>query len=226
MVKIKKYLIIAIIVFIAALSTIFVINNLNQNNSDSASEIKVSVIIPVYKTEMYIRECMDSVINQTLKDIEIICVDDGSPDDSGKILDEYAKNDNRVHVIHQKNAGVSVARNNGISEAKGEYIKFVDSDDFIDKETCQICYNKSKEFDADIVFHDIEGDDHAGEQQDSSHNSSQCRNLLAVATTTPIILLVLGTIWIEFLLFIINLVRRRNCSFTTRNNNIIFYISN
>ena len=153
MVKIKKYLIIAIVVFISALSTIFVINNLNQNNSDSASEIKVSVIIPVYKTEMYIRECMDSVINQTLKDIEIICIDDGSPDDSGKILDEYAKNDNRVHVIHQKNAGVSVARNNGISEAKGEYIKFIDSDDFIDKETLQICYNKSKEFEADILYH-------------------------------------------------------------------------
>ena len=117
---------------------------------------------------------MDSVINQTLKDIEIICVDDGSPDNSGKILDEYAKKDNRVHVIHQKNAGVSVARNNGISEAKGEYIKFLDSDDFIDKETCQICYNKAKEFEADIIFHNIEENTVLTQPQFNLFSPSSC----------------------------------------------------
>ena len=117
---------------------------------------------------------MVSVINQTLKDIEIICVDDGSPDNSGKILDEYAKKDNRVHVIHQKNAGVSVARNNGISEAKGEYIKFLDSDDFIDKETCQICYNKAKEFEADIIFHNIEENTVLTQPQFNLFSPSSC----------------------------------------------------
>ncbi len=177
MAKIKKYLLIVILILIATLSTLFVIKKLNQNNqqySNSESEIKVSVIIPVYKTEKYIRECMDSVVNQTLKDIEIICVDDGSPDNSGKILDEYAKRDNRVHVIHQKNAGVSVARNRGISEAKGEFIKFVDSDDFIDKDTCKICYDKSKELDADIVFHNAKDDTTLVKPQFNLVNESSC----------------------------------------------------
>ena len=114
---------------------------------------KVSVIIPVYKAEPWLRECMDSVINQTLKEIEIICVDDGSPDNCGKILDEYASKDNRITVIHQENKGSSTARNVGIKKAQGEYIKFVDSDDIIDLSACEICYQKAKEVDADILVH-------------------------------------------------------------------------
>ena len=86
---------------------------------------KVSVIIPVYNVEKYLRECLDSVINQTLKDIEIICVDDGSTDSSGKILDEYAQKDKRIKVIHQENQGLGAAHNVGIDLAKGEYIGFV-----------------------------------------------------------------------------------------------------
>lgn len=92
---------------------------------------KVSIIIPVYKVEKYIRRCLNAVINQTLKEIEIIVVNDGSPDNCGRICDEYAAADRRVKVIHKNNAGVSSARNSGLSIATGEYIGFVDSDDYI-----------------------------------------------------------------------------------------------
>jgi glycosyltransferase involved in cell wall biosynthesis len=90
---------------------------------------KISVIIPVYNVEPYLRECLDSVINQSLKDIEIICVDDGSPDNSGKILDEYASKDKRIQVIHKQNEGVGLARNDGIRAASGKYVCFMDPDD-------------------------------------------------------------------------------------------------
>ena len=115
---------------------------------------KVSIIIPVYNVEKYIRECMYSTVNQTLKDIEIICIDDGSPDNSGTIIDEYASKDSRVRVVHQKNSGVSATRNKGIELAKGEYIKFIDSDDVLDLTACEVCYNKAKSENADIVVHD------------------------------------------------------------------------
>ena len=98
---------------------------------------KVSVIIPVYNVEEYLRECLDSVINQTLKEIEIICVDDGSTDSSLEILKEYAKNDNRISVLTQENLHAGVARNAGLAVAKGEYVHFLDSDDWIEKETYQ-----------------------------------------------------------------------------------------
>lgn len=91
----------------------------------------ISIIVPVYKTEKYIRECLDSILSQTYKDWELILVDDGSPDKSGRICDEYAEKDQRIQVIHQKNSGVSVARNRGIEEAKGEYVAFIDADDIV-----------------------------------------------------------------------------------------------
>lgn len=94
----------------------------------------ISVIIPVYNVEKYIRQCVDSVLEQSYRDFELILVDDGSPDNSPAICDEYAQKDTRVSVIHQKNLGVSAARNNGIRHAKGEWITFVDSDDWVDKE--------------------------------------------------------------------------------------------
>ena len=92
----------------------------------------ISVIVPVYNVEKYLRRCVDSIINQTYRNLEIILVDDGSPDKSGEICDEYAKQDSRIKVIHKKNGGVSSARNAGITAASGEYIMFVDSDDYID----------------------------------------------------------------------------------------------
>lgn len=92
---------------------------------------KVSVIVPVYKTEKYINRCIDSILSQTFSDIEVILVDDGSPDNCPKICDEYATKDSRVKVIHQKNSGVSSARNAGLKVCCGEYLLFVDADDYI-----------------------------------------------------------------------------------------------
>ncbi len=96
---------------------------------------KISIIVPVYNVEKYIRRCLDSIKEQTFTDWECICVDDGSPDNSGRICDEYAKKDSRFVVIHKKNGGVSSARNSGLNVAKGEWISFIDSDDWIEKET-------------------------------------------------------------------------------------------
>lgn len=93
---------------------------------------KVSVIIPVYNGEKYLRQCLDSVVNQTLQDIEIICVDDGSTDSSVRIIKEYAARDSRVRLIRQKNRGAGAARNQGLREAAGEYLSFLDSDDFFE----------------------------------------------------------------------------------------------
>ena len=113
---------------------------------------EVSIIIPVYNVDKnLLKNCLDSVKNQTLKNIEIICVDDGSTDGSGLILDEYAKCDSKFKVYHQKNGGPSRARNRGIEMSSGEYIQFVDSDDCISKNMSQKLYNLAKQEDADIV---------------------------------------------------------------------------
>ena len=116
---------------------------------------KVSIIIPVYNTEQYLRECLDSVINQTLKDIEIICVNDGSSDNSLAILEEYAAKDKRIKIISQENQGQSVARNIGIEEAKGEYVGFVDSDDWVDLDFFEKLYTTVKKTNADIACANI-----------------------------------------------------------------------
>lgn len=113
---------------------------------------KVSIIVPVYNVEKYLRKCLDSLINQTLKDIEIICVNDGSKDNSPKILEEYAKIDNRIVVINQENSGQSVARNKGIGIAKGEYIGFVDSDDWLDLDFFEKLYSSAIKNNADIAL--------------------------------------------------------------------------
>ena len=112
---------------------------------------KVSVIIPVYNTENFLRECLDSVINQTLKDIEIICVDDGSTDDSLNILKEYAEKDNRIKVLTQKNKGAGAARNLGLINASGEYLSFPDADDFFELDMLEKFYQKAKDENSDIV---------------------------------------------------------------------------
>ena len=112
---------------------------------------KVSIIVPIYNVENYIRRCLDSLVNQTLKDIEIILIDDGSPDDSGKIADEYATMDKRIIVVHQKNSGAAVARNAGLKLARGEYIGFVDPDDWVDVGFFNGLYRASEKSGSDIV---------------------------------------------------------------------------
>lgn len=113
---------------------------------------KISVIIPVYNTENYLRRCLDSVCNQTLSDIEIICINDCSTDNSLEILKEYSSKDSRIKLINfEENKGVAVARNTGIDVAKGEYIGFVDSDDFIDLDFYGKLYKKAAESNADAV---------------------------------------------------------------------------
>jgi glycosyltransferase involved in cell wall biosynthesis len=112
---------------------------------------KFSIIIAVYNVEKYLAECLDSVINQTLRNIEIICVDDGSTDGSLKILEQYAKQDPRIQIIKQKNNGLSTARNNAMKIAKGEYFDFLDSDDYLKPDTLEVLYKYCKSGDLDML---------------------------------------------------------------------------
>jgi glycosyltransferase involved in cell wall biosynthesis len=116
---------------------------------------KVSIIIPCYKVEKYLKRCLDSVLAQTFCEWEAICVDDGSPDNSGQILDEYAKLDSRFKVIHQENQGLSQARNNGKNQANGDYIYFLDSDDTIHPQLLETTYSLMQQHNADLVTFEI-----------------------------------------------------------------------
>ena len=116
----------------------------------SQEKALISLIIPVYKVEKYLEKCIQSVINQTYENLQIILVDDGSPDNCGKICDEYAKKDHRIEVIHKSNGGLSDARNKGLEIAKGEYIGFVDSDDYIEADMYEVLYNLLKQYNADV----------------------------------------------------------------------------
>lgn len=116
-----------------------------MNNKDT-----ISVIIPVYNVEKYIEECVESIINQTYKNMEIILVDDGSTDNSGKICDEYIEKDERIKVIHKKNGGLSSARNEGIKIANGKYLTFIDSDDYITSDMIEELYLSLTKTNSDI----------------------------------------------------------------------------
>jgi glycosyltransferase involved in cell wall biosynthesis len=100
----------------------------------------ISVVLPVYNVEVYLKKCLETVVNQTYKNLDIILVDDGSTDNSGEICDEYAKKDRRIHCFHKKNGGLSDARNYGISQAQGDYITFIDSDDTVDHDMIEYLY--------------------------------------------------------------------------------------
>lgn len=125
--------------------------------------IKVSIVVPVYNVEEYLRACLESLIGQTLKDIEIICVNDGSTDDSLNILKEYVDKDSRIVIIDQANQGQSVARNNALKIAKGEYMGFVDSDDWVDLNFFEKLYNEAVKNDCDIAAGGIEWNKNDGE---------------------------------------------------------------
>lgn len=110
----------------------------------------ISVIIPVYNVEKYLRRCLDSVVAQTYRNLEIICVDDGSVDESGRICDQYAARDARIKVIHQENQGISAVRNRGLDAAEGEYIAFVDSDDYILEDMYKKMLDKLLDYNVDL----------------------------------------------------------------------------
>ena len=119
------------------------------------SNPKVSIIIPVYNVEQYLPKCLDSIINQTLKDIEIICINDGSIDNSLSILKEYASKDDRIIIIDKENEGQGIARNLGIKKAKGKYIGFVDPDDWVDIQMFEKMYNQAQKLNSEIVICDL-----------------------------------------------------------------------
>ena len=110
-----------------------------------------SIIVPVYKVEKYIRECIESILYQTFSDWELILVDDGTPDNSGRICDEYAAKDSRIHVYHKDNRGVSSARNLGLDNAHGEWVTFVDSDDRLELNALSSISDCLKKNDADLI---------------------------------------------------------------------------
>lgn len=116
------------------------------------NNILISVVIPVFNVENFLNECVNSVLNQDYKNFEIILVDDGSTDSSPKICDSFAKSDNRIKVIHKENEGLGMARNTGIENACGDYVYFLDSDDYIDKNTFIKCINYIKKFKPNIIF--------------------------------------------------------------------------
>lgn len=120
---------------------------------------KISIIIPVYQVEKYIKRCLDSILSQTYSNLEIILIDDGSRDMSGKICDEYEIKDSRIKVIHQNNAGVSVARNKGLDICTGDYVTFVDSDDFLEPFMYEKMMKKVLEYHCDVVMCDCVKDD-------------------------------------------------------------------
>ena len=112
---------------------------------------KISIIVPIYNVKKYIQQCVESLINQTYKNLEIILIDDGSTDGCGELCDEFGKKDQRIHVIHKQNGGLSDARNKGIDVASGDYIGFVDSDDWISHNMYEKMLSSLKSVNADIA---------------------------------------------------------------------------
>lgn len=118
-------------------------------------EAKITVVVPIYNVEEYLARCLDSVVGQTFRDIEIICVDDGSTDGSASIVERYAEKDERISLIRQENKGLSAARNAGMKVARGKYISFVDSDDWIDLDFLEKLYNAAEKYEADAACSEI-----------------------------------------------------------------------
>ncbi|MBQ8018713.1 MAG: glycosyltransferase [Methanobrevibacter sp.] len=126
--------------------------------------MKISVIVPVYNVEAYLQQCLDSILYQSLRDIEVICINDGSTDSSLEILEEYQKKDSRVKIFAQSNRGLANARNRGLEKAKGEYVIFIDSDDYFVRDAFEMLYKASQENQADFtLFKLLNFDDKTGE---------------------------------------------------------------
>lgn len=157
---------------------------------------KISIVIPIYNTGIFLEKCVESVLGQTLSDIEVILVDDGSTDESGKLCDDFAEKDNRIRVIHKINEGVSIARNAGISQAKGEYVGFVDSDDWLEPEMYFDLYEKAKDTGAKIVMCDAVTVYDNGKTEDDTITQIDTSRLLKKSDIHPRLLMEMaGAAW-------------------------------
>lgn len=135
----------------------------NFKENSNQNSVKVSVILPIYNQEKYLKKALDSLQKQSLKEVEFICVNDGSKDKSLNILEDYAQKDNRIKIINQKNQGCGQARNNGLKIAKGEYITFLDPDDWLETNALELLYNQSKKQDCDMVVFNFNKVNESGE---------------------------------------------------------------
>ena len=135
-----------------------------------ANKPKISIIIPVYNVEKYLEQCLKSLINQTFKDIEIICINDGSTDNSLEILEAFQKQDERIKIINKQNEGQGIARNEGLKIAKGEYISFIDPDDWVEQGMYEFLYNKFLETNAQIIRFNYRSFDEEKQISDKPHN--------------------------------------------------------
>jgi len=144
---------------------------------------KISIIVPIYNVEKYLRKCLDSIINQTYKNIEIILINDGSPDNSLNICKEYQAKDERIIIIDKQNGGLSDARNAGLDTMTGEYVTFIDSDDWITEDYCETLYNNLKKYDADISgCNNIRAeDDYTVIKNNDSINEVEYNNIEAIS---------------------------------------------
>lgn len=192
---------------------------------------KVSVIIPVYNAQRYLQECLNSILNQTLQDIEVLCVDDGSTDDSPAILTEFAQKDARIRVIHQENRGAGAARNNGLQYASGEYLSIIDCDDFFEPAMLEKSYQAARENNVDMI---VFGCDffHNENQQYSPCTYSINTSLLpsknvfsAFDVKQDVFKLFVGWSWDK--LFRTDFVRQNNLSFQQQRttNDLLFVFS-
>ncbi len=125
---------------------------ISHQNKKSDNDPLISIIVPVYNVETYLPECLNSLVNQTYSNIEIICVNDGSTDNSLEVLQKYAQKDNRIIIIEQKNQGLSAARNTGLSHVHGKYLMFVDSDDWVEKNTCECAIEAVYKYNSELVL--------------------------------------------------------------------------
>ncbi|MBT9057167.1 hypothetical protein BTJ26_07605 [Lactobacillus delbrueckii subsp. bulgaricus] len=138
----------------------------------------VSVIVPVYKVEDYLNQCVQSILDQTYRNLEIILIDDGSPDNCGQLIDDWAKKDKRIVALHQKNGGLSAARNTGLDNCHGEWLAFVDSDDYVAKDYIEKMLKAAMRDHTNLVIsHYYEVDDISGEQINVKHNPAKVYNI-------------------------------------------------
>ena len=138
-----------ILIIILTIGNVF---NKRKKKKKLNETLKISIIIPVYNVEKYLHQCLNSVINQTYKNLEIICINDGSKDNSSIILNEYLQKDNRIVIVNQKNSGVSSARNKGIRLSTGDFISFIDSDDYLDLNVYEKCVQRIIRDNSDIII--------------------------------------------------------------------------